>query len=82
MQEFDKWKFVSRWEFLSWKRKNKLYNDFACHELNLFIFFRDNEYFMKVIRPFLRNKIEKTFVDYFLLEDEKNLTNFSSLVGL
>jgi hypothetical protein len=42
--------------------------------LNFFIFKKDKEFFFEVVRPYIQNKLEKTFVDFFLLEfDEKIL---------
>ena len=37
---------------------------------------RDPEFFEKIARPFLLNKREKTFMDFFLLEKDGPLLNF------
>ena len=34
---------------------------------------KDPAYFDQVVRPFLTNKIEKTFVDYWLLDYDEAL---------
>jgi len=44
-----------------------------CHELNLFLFFKDLAYFETYVKEFLVNKLEKTFVDYFLLQYKTEL---------
>lgn len=42
-----------------------------CHELNIFLKLQDTEFFQNVVKPFISNKVEKTFVDLCLLEDVK-----------
>jgi len=32
---------------------------------------KDKDYFERVVRPFITNKYEKTFIDYFLLGKTK-----------
>jgi len=39
------------------------------HELNLFVFFKDPAYFETFVKNYLKNKFEKTFIDYFLLNN-------------
>jgi hypothetical protein len=50
-----------------------------CHELNLFIYFKDPRYFTSVVRPFIRNKMEKEFVDFWLLEDMEKLEDYTNV---
>lgn len=38
-----------------------------CNELNIFIYFKDKKYFNDIVSPFLENKMEKTFLDHYLL---------------
>ena len=47
--------------------------------MNLFLRFRDPKFFNTVAAPFIANKIEKTFMDYFLLNNKEKMTEFSSL---
>ncbi len=76
--EFD---FIIKWPQLSPKEKKEKYSKYACHELNFFIFKKDPEFF-KTILPYLQNKKDKTFLDYFLLDQgdkndyEKILLNY------
>lgn len=37
---------------------------------------KDKEYFERVVKPFLTNKYEKTFIDYFLLGKSKFVCGF------
>ena len=56
-----------KWPTLTAEQKAKTYSDNCCHEFNLFLKMKDPQYFEAVVKPFLMNKIEKTFVDYWLL---------------
>lgn len=38
---------------------------------------KDTPFFEEVVRGFIQNKIEKTFLDYYLLEDQEALDSFS-----
>ena len=48
--------------------KLKKFNERISHELNVFIYFKDKEFYEEVLKPHVANKIEKTIVDYFLLD--------------
>lgn len=37
---------------------------------------KDKEWFDRVIKPFITNKYEKTFIDYFLLGKTKIVQNY------
>ena len=78
-KEYEDWKFLTRWNSLDIEEKLKKYDEYSSHEMNIFLFFKDRAYFDNYVRPFLNNKIEKTFVDYFLLEDKEGVTKYNSL---
>lgn len=59
--------FLTRWSGLDASSKLALYSEYVCHELNLFLHQKDREFFSSIVRPYLTNKIEKTFVDEYLL---------------
>jgi hypothetical protein len=44
------------------------YSEFSCHEFNYFIYKKDITFFKRVISPYLKNKLIKTFLDEYLLE--------------
>lgn len=50
-----------------------MYSKSICHEINTFIKYKDQEFFESVVVSFIQNKLEKTIVDYCLLEDEEAL---------
>ena len=58
------------------QEKLKKFGNSACHELNLFIKFRDPEFFEAIVRPYLFNKMEKSFMDYFLLDKDGAMADY------
>ena len=65
--------FVVRWPSLKPEEKRANYSKYASHELNYFLAERDPEFFAEVIKPYLANKKDKTFVDRYLLEEDLRL---------
>lgn len=66
--------FILTWPTLKAEEKRAQYSKYACHELNFFLKQRDPDFFQNVVRPFLANKKDKTFMDRWLLED--NLSEY------
>ena len=75
-RSFDHWAFLKNWNTLTHEEKLAKYDKNASHELNVFLYFRDPEFFAKIVRPFIFNKIKKDVVDIFLLGDEKGLLKY------
>lgn len=68
--DLEKFEFLLRWPSLSIAEKRELYSENACHELHVFLFEKDPEFFAQVVRPFLANKKDPTFLDrYFIGSD-------------
>lgn len=65
---FEEFAFLLDWPDLSSERKRELYSEHACHELNFFLSRRDPAFFRSAVRPFLENKLDKTFLDHYLLD--------------
>ncbi|QDV55920.1 hypothetical protein [Rosistilla oblonga] len=61
---------LSRWHELNNEQRLDLYGRLACHELHLFLYHKDRPFFDAVVLPYLKNKLEKTFVDRWLLEED------------
>jgi len=60
--------------FLMWptfdrSKKLKQFSKYASHELNFFLFKRDPEFFTEVVLPFVKSKMEKSFIDWYLLSN-------------
>ncbi len=64
--------FILTWPTLKLEEKKTLYSKFACHELSFFLAQKDPEFFRTVVKPYLANKKDKTFLDHWLLEDDLN----------
>ena len=62
--------FITRWPTLSVERQRELYGEYACHELDVFLAFKDRPFFEKTVVPHLRNKRQKDFIDRWLLGDD------------
>ena len=65
--ELAKFGFLMQWPSLDQAQKQKLYDEHACHELHLFLFHKDPQFFAAVVKPLLANKLDKTFIDQWLL---------------
>jgi hypothetical protein len=64
--------FVLNWPTLKPAEQRTLYSKHACHELNFFLAKKDPAFFQAVVRPYLANKKDKTFLDRWLLEENLN----------
>ncbi|MEO6596811.1 MAG: hypothetical protein ABIP94_18850 [Planctomycetota bacterium] len=62
--------FLLQWPKLPRAEKAELYSKHACHELHFFLHQKDPEFFAAVVKPFLANKVDKTFLDHWLLGDD------------
>jgi hypothetical protein len=62
--------FVLNWPKLKADEKRALYSKHACHELHFFMLKKDAAFFRAVVRPYLANKKDKTFLDHWLLEED------------
>lgn len=64
---FETFSFVTTWPDLDPAQKQDLYSKYACHELSFFLYHKDPGFFRDVIKPYLQNKKDKTFMDRWLL---------------
>ena len=62
--------FILGWPKLKPEEKRALYSQFACHELSYFLCKKDPQFFAEVIKPYLRNKKDKTFLDHYLIGND------------
>jgi hypothetical protein len=62
--------FLTAWHALADADKRTKYSKYACHELHLFLYWKDRPFFDAVIRPYLANKQPRTFVDKWLLGED------------
>ncbi|CEG71069.1 hypothetical protein RMATCC62417_06860 [Rhizopus microsporus] len=76
--------FLSKWPTHSFKEKSKFYSDHVCHEFNVWLKRKDVNFFNKVVMPSIKSKVEKSFIDLYLLEYDlsmysQNMYLFSKL---
>ena len=69
-QQLAEFGFLLRWPSLSAEEKYELYTKYACHELHFFLLNKDREFFDSVVVPYLANKIDATFMDRWLLQND------------
>jgi hypothetical protein len=62
--------FILTWPKLKIEEKRTLYSKHACHELNFFLSKKDPAFFSEVVKPYLANKKDKTFLDHYLLGED------------
>lgn len=65
--EFEKFRFITRWPELTDAEQRAKYSEFACHELDLFLYTKDRKFFEAVVQPLLEQKLQKQLVDRWLL---------------
>jgi hypothetical protein len=64
--------FLLNWPKLKDAEKRAQYSKYACHEFHLFLAKKDPVFFKDVVRPYLANKKDKTFLDRWLVEENLN----------
>ncbi len=62
--------FVTRWPSLTADERLQLYRTHACHELHLFLYFKDRAFFDSVLKPYLANKAHREFLDDWMLGED------------
>eukprot|EP00483_Globobulimina_turgida_P004479 UN04488 len=74
-----KWSFLTTWDVMAEKEKMKKYDELLCHELHLFLKKKDEPFFEQVCQPSIASKLNKDFMDYYLLNDTKALERYCKL---
>ncbi|MDE0913731.1 MAG: hypothetical protein OSB57_00970, partial [Planctomycetota bacterium] len=62
--------FLLDWPQMDEEAKASAYSEFACHEMHMFLYEKDPDFFSQVVRPFLANKADKTFMDLWFLDGD------------
>ena len=74
--------FLKGWDRLKKSDKLSKFAGFGCHEMNLFLKMKDPTFFEEIVRDFLLNKMEKSFMDQWLLDDESALKKYAENTAL
>jgi len=75
-QDWKKYKFIFSLDKFNEKEFIRNYNEVCAHEINIFLYFKFPELFNKYVKNNLKYKFEKTFIDYFLLDDYDTLIQY------
>ena len=62
--------FLLDWSTMDDSEKFEKYRSHTCHELHFFLFKKDPNFFNEVVKPFLANKKEPTFLDDWFLKND------------
>ncbi len=71
-ETFNQFAFLTRWHTLDDEAKQAKYDEFASHELHLFVYFKDRPFFDRVVKPMLNQKKDLQFMDDWLLGHDLN----------
>ena len=70
--------FLLNFENLKLQEKLEKLTEYFSHEINIYLYFHHNEFFNKYIFPIIKYKSEKTFIDYFLINDTNKIKEYSN----
>ena len=70
------WDFLKNWHSLKIGQKLKVVDEMFSYELALFLFKKDREFFDMSLREFTLCKMQKSIIDYYLLEDKEALKGY------
>ncbi|ORZ18099.1 hypothetical protein BCR42DRAFT_413153 [Absidia repens] len=73
LADFD---ILRQWGIWNDEEKLKAHDKMNSHELNLWIKYKDTSYFENNIKPFIKDKIDKTFMDDYLIDAD--LTRYAN----
>ena len=77
-KDLKNFEFLLNFNNLNLKEQLEKITEYFCHETNVYLYFHHNDFFNKYIYPILKYKSEKTFIDYFLLDNKEKILEFSS----
>ena len=72
-KEIKEYEFLLNFDKLNLEEKLDKITKYFSHEINIYLYFHHNDFFNKYIYPILKYKSEKTFIDYFLLNDTQKI---------
>ena len=82
LKMWEKFKFIFSLDKLKENEFIENYNNVCGHEINLFLYFKFPELFNKYVKNNIKFKFEKTFIDYFLLDDYDTLIEYLTPVKI
>ena len=76
--EWNNFSFLLKFSELPEDEQLKKFSKYYSHEMNVFLYFKYPSLFHKYVHPVIKFKFEKTFIDYFLLNDNNNILKLFS----
>ena len=70
--------FLLNFDNLKLAEKLEKLTEYFSHEVNIYLYFHHNDFFNKYIFPIIKYKSEKTFIDFFLLNDTNKIKEYSN----
>jgi len=78
-KKLEEYKFIFEFDKLSLEKQKEKISQYFSNEFNFYIFMKFPKIFEELILPIIRLKIDRNFIDYFLLNDEENIKKFLNL---
>ena len=69
--------FLLNFDNFNLQEKLEKLTQYFSYEVNIYLYFHHNEFFLKYIFPIIKYKSEKTFIDYFLINDKNKIKEYS-----
>ena len=76
--EWSKFNFLLKFGEMTEVERLKVFSKNICHEINIFLYFKYPLLFAHYVKPVIKYKFEKTFIDFFLLGDDQNIMKYCS----
>ena len=76
-KELTDFQFLINFNNLKPSEKLEKITEYFSHETNVYLYFHHNDFFTEFIYPILKYKSEKTFIDYFLLDNKEKIKEYS-----
>jgi hypothetical protein len=82
-EDLECFKFLMLWKNLTMEQKLQRYDEYACNEVNFFVFRKDPDFFKTVVQPVLASKVQKSFLDLYMVgEDVSSFTGTTKYQSL
>ena len=77
----EKWSWLHQWDRLDAAGKMEKYEEWMCHEVDLFLYFKDRPWFDRVAKRLIACKLHKDAIDLFLCGDVEALRDRYSMLS-
>ena len=72
----EKWSFLKNWNSLKIGQKVKIVDETFSYELGILLYKKDREFFEVTIKDFIKCRVKKNIIDYYLLEETDVLVGY------